>query len=70
MDFDYSPRQKEWMTRVGHFMDAHVYAAEPVYAEQMNAARAKGDPWIVVPVVYTPFAFEAVTFVTVGGVVS
>jgi acyl-CoA dehydrogenase len=51
MDFDYSPRQKEWMARVGAFMDAHVYPAEPVYTEQMNAARAKGDPWIVVPVV-------------------
>jgi acyl-CoA dehydrogenase len=51
MDFDYSPRQKEWMARVSAFMDAHVYAAEPVYTEQMNAARAKGDPWIVVPVV-------------------
>ena len=31
MDFDYSPRQKEWMARVSAFMDAHVYAAEPVY---------------------------------------
>ncbi|MBV9992396.1 MAG: acyl-CoA dehydrogenase family protein [Alphaproteobacteria bacterium] len=51
MDFDYSPRQKEWMARVQAFMDAHVYAAEPVYADQMSEARAKGDPWIVVPVV-------------------
>jgi alkylation response protein AidB-like acyl-CoA dehydrogenase len=51
MDFDYSPRQKEWMARVQAFMDAHVYAAEATYHEQMNAARAKGDPWIVVPVV-------------------
>src|ERR1700743_299871 len=51
MDFDYSPRQKEWMTRVQHFMDAHVYAAEETYHAQMNEARAKGDPWIVVPVV-------------------
>ena len=51
MDFDYSPRQKEWMARVSAFMDAHVYAAEPVYTEQMNEARAKGNPWIVVPVV-------------------
>ena len=28
MDFDYSPRQKEWMKRVGDFMDAHIYPAE------------------------------------------
>jgi acyl-CoA dehydrogenase len=51
MDFDYSPRQKEWQARVGAFMDQHVYPAEPTYHEQMNAARAKGNPWIVVPVV-------------------
>ncbi|HEX4861124.1 MAG TPA: acyl-CoA dehydrogenase family protein [Rhizomicrobium sp.] len=51
MDFDYSPRQKEWMARVQAFMDAHVYAAEQTYHTQMNDARAKGDPWIVVPVV-------------------
>jgi len=51
MDFDYSPRQKEWMLRVQAFMDEHIYPAEPVYNEQMTAARAKGDPWIVVPVV-------------------
>ncbi|HWA92276.1 MAG TPA: acyl-CoA dehydrogenase family protein [Rhizomicrobium sp.] len=51
MDFDYSPRQKEWMARVQQFMDAHVYPAEETYHAQMNEARAKGDPWIVVPVV-------------------
>jgi acyl-CoA dehydrogenase len=51
MDFDYTPRQKEWMARVQAFMDAHVYAAEQTYHDQMNDARAKGNPWIVVPVV-------------------
>jgi alkylation response protein AidB-like acyl-CoA dehydrogenase len=51
MDFDYSPRQKEWMSRVQAFMDAHIYPAEETYHAQMNEARAKGNPWIVVPVV-------------------
>ena len=51
MDFDYSPKQKEWMKRVGDFMDARVYPAEPVYMAQMDEARKKGNPWIVVPVV-------------------
>jgi acyl-CoA dehydrogenase len=51
MDFDYSPRQKEWMKRVNDFMEAHIYAAEEVYAKQMQDARDKGNPWIVVPVV-------------------
>ena len=51
MNFDYTPKQKDWMRRVGDFMDKHVYPAEKTYNEQMNEARAKGNPWIVVPVV-------------------
>jgi len=51
MDFDYSPRQREWMKRVGDFMDAHIYPAEETYVAQMTEARDKGNPWIVVPVV-------------------
>src|ERR1700690_2845103 len=41
MDFDYSPRQKEWMKRVGDFMEHHIYPAEETYTAQMNAAREK-----------------------------
>jgi acyl-CoA dehydrogenase len=51
MNFDYSPRQREWMKRVGDFMDAHIFPAEETYNKQMSAAREKGNPWIVVPVV-------------------
>jgi alkylation response protein AidB-like acyl-CoA dehydrogenase len=51
MDFDYSPRQKEWMKRVGDFMERHVYPAEEKYAAQMDDATKKGNRWIVVPVV-------------------
>src|SRR5580765_5820309 len=51
MDFDYMPKQKEWMKRISEFMDANIYPAEPVYAAQMDEARKKGNPWIVVPVV-------------------
>ncbi len=51
MDFDYSPRQREWLKRVGDFMERHVYPAEHTYHEQMSAAREKGNPWIVVPIV-------------------
>src|SRR5215475_7921471 len=50
MDFDYSPRQREWMKKVSDFMDAHVYPAEATYAKQMDDARKAGNPWIVVPV--------------------
>jgi len=51
MDFDYSPTQKEWMKRVGDFMDQHISPAEPVYVAQMEEATKKGNRWIVVPVV-------------------
>src|SRR5215471_11224413 len=51
MDFDYSPRQREWMKRVSDFMDAHIYPAEDTYNKQMLAAREKGNPWIAVPIV-------------------
>ena len=51
MDFDYSPRQREWMDRLNAFMDAHVYPAEATFDAQMDEARAKGNPWIVVPVI-------------------
>ncbi|HEX4304110.1 MAG TPA: acyl-CoA dehydrogenase family protein [Rhizomicrobium sp.] len=51
MDFDYSPRQKEWMKKVNDFMFAHVYPAEKTYAHQMDEARKAGNPWIVVPIV-------------------
>ena len=51
MDFDYSPRQKELMKRIGDFMDEHIFPSEEIYSAQMQAARSGGNPWIVVPVV-------------------
>ncbi len=51
MDFDYTPRQKEWMKRVSDFMDHHIHPAEETYAAQMEEATKKGNRWIVVPVV-------------------
>ncbi|MEZ5137229.1 MAG: acyl-CoA dehydrogenase family protein [Acidimicrobiales bacterium] len=41
MDFALSPRCEELRTELLDFMDAHVYPAEPVYAEQI---RESGDP--------------------------
>ncbi len=51
MNFDYSPRQKEWMARVGEFIDRHVSPAEETYAAEMEEATRNGNRWIVVPVV-------------------
>jgi alkylation response protein AidB-like acyl-CoA dehydrogenase len=39
------------MHKASEFMFAHVYPAEKTYQHQMDEARAKGNPWIVVPVV-------------------
>ncbi|HWF75909.1 MAG TPA: acyl-CoA dehydrogenase family protein, partial [Caulobacteraceae bacterium] len=49
MDFDYSPRQRELIRRVGDFMDEHVYPAVPVYEQQAQ----EGDRWKVIPVLET-----------------
>ena len=51
MDFDYSPRQREWMKRVDDFMQAHVYPAEAIHHEQLNAARESRNAFIIVPIV-------------------
>ncbi|MFM8940299.1 MAG: acyl-CoA dehydrogenase family protein [Phenylobacterium sp.] len=47
MDFEYSPRQKELIRRVGRFMEEYVHPAVPLY----EAQQAEGDPWKVIPVV-------------------
>lgn len=49
MDFDYSPRQREWMERLGTFMDGHIYPNEALYAEQLHQIDRKGLPWTAVP---------------------
>ena len=47
MDFNYSPRQKEWRERVLRFMDAHIYPSEAIVAEQM--ASFGENRWQVIP---------------------
>ncbi len=47
MDFDISPKQREFRDRVVAFMDEHVYPAVPRYYEEMSGE----NRWIVVPVV-------------------
>ncbi len=41
MDFEPSPRCREYSERLTAFMEAHVYPAEPVYAQQLHEA---GNP--------------------------
>jgi len=47
MDFEYSDKTKELMTRLNRFMDQHVYPNEKTYDAQMAAFRAAGNPWQV-----------------------
>ena len=50
MIFEHNDRTKELIARVEGFMDAHIYPNEATYAEQMDAFRADGNPWQVVPI--------------------
>jgi acyl-CoA dehydrogenase len=48
MEFSYDARTQELLERLQSFLDEKVYPAEPVFAEQVEAA---GDPWARPPVV-------------------
>ncbi|HQR81196.1 MAG TPA: acyl-CoA dehydrogenase, partial [Actinomycetota bacterium] len=53
MDFDPSPQAEEYIARLLEFMDAEVYPAESVYAEQLGEHVAAGIGHQVPPVVET-----------------
>jgi acyl-CoA dehydrogenase len=46
MDFDYSPKVKDLQKRVSAFMDQHIYPNEDVFHNEVEANRAKGNPWV------------------------
>jgi acyl-CoA dehydrogenase len=48
MDFAFSPKVEELRRRLLDFMDARVYPAEPVYAEQVAAS---GTPYYHAPII-------------------
>ncbi|MDG2495496.1 MAG: acyl-CoA dehydrogenase family protein, partial [Alphaproteobacteria bacterium] len=50
MIFEHNDRTKELIARVEGFMDAHIYPNEITYHQQMDAFRADGNPWQVVPI--------------------
>jgi len=47
MHFDHSERTKEWIARVGRFMDEHVFPAVPTYEAQQK----EGGRWKVIQAV-------------------
>ena len=51
MDFEPSAKAKDYITRLTDFMDAHVYPAEPVYAEQLAGLEAEGRGHELPPIV-------------------
>src|SRR6202166_39521 len=45
MDFSHSDKVRQLQEQVQHFMDAHVYPAEPLFDEEMGKNRRDGNPW-------------------------
>jgi acyl-CoA dehydrogenase len=51
MTFAFSDKVKDLQHRVSTFMDEHVYPAEHVFEEEMDAARRNGNPWVPTKIV-------------------
>ncbi|WP_145201969.1 acyl-CoA dehydrogenase family protein [Sphingobium sp. B2] len=48
MDFEQSPKSREWMERVGAFMEEHIVPAVPLYHQQSAAI----DRWTEIPPIF------------------
>jgi acyl-CoA dehydrogenase len=46
MDFEYSDKVKALQAKLVRFMDAHIYPNEGRFHDEVEANRAKGNPWI------------------------
>jgi len=46
MDFAYSAKVKALQAKLVGFMDEHIYPNERRYRDEIEANRAKGDPWV------------------------
>src|SRR5580765_1568114 len=46
MDFAYSDKVKSLQEKLARFMDTHVYPNEVRFHEEVEANRAKGNPWV------------------------
>lgn len=51
MNFDYSPKVQEMRERLLAFFDEHIYPNEHRYAEEVEANRRAGNPWIATQVI-------------------
>ena len=50
MDFEPSAKVRDLQARLTAFMAQHVYPAEAVYAAEVAANRAHGNPWVATAV--------------------
>jgi len=46
MDFSYSDKVKALQAKLARFMDEHIYPNERRFHEEVEANRAKGNPWV------------------------
>ena len=46
MDFSYSPKVQDLQARLTRFMDQHIYPNEHAHHAEIEANRAKGNPWV------------------------
>ncbi len=46
MEFEYSPRCKELQAQLLKFVDQHIYPNEAEHHAEIEANRAKGNPWV------------------------
>ena len=51
MDFSHSEKVRDLQERITQFMENHVYPAEALYHEELEANRRGGNPWQVTKVV-------------------
>ncbi|HEX4327349.1 MAG TPA: acyl-CoA dehydrogenase family protein [Burkholderiales bacterium] len=51
MDFDFSPKVKELQGRVTRFMEQNVYPVEHRHHEEVEANRARGNPWVALKLI-------------------
>ena len=51
MDFEYSQKVKDLQSRIGEFMNEHIYPNENIFFEQIENNRKNGNAWIPTEVV-------------------
>jgi acyl-CoA dehydrogenase len=51
MDFEYSQKVKDLQSRIGEFMDEHIYPNENIFFEQIENNRKNGNAWTPTEVV-------------------